>query len=467
MSKKVEVAIIGAGSAGLYAESQVRKKTQDYVLINGGAHGTTCARVGCMPSKALIQIAHCYHERKHFADSGISGAEHLSVDISKVLDRVRSFRDRFVGGIISSSIDTLGEKRVDGYAKFIDRNTLEVDGERIEAQKIIIATGSTPIIPKEWESFSDKLLTTDTIFEQKTLPKKIAVVGLGIIGLEIGQALSRLGIEVVGASLGEKIAGIGDPEVNAKAIELIGAEFPLWLGVPVELQECGDGIKLRSGDREVVVDKVLVSLGRRAFLEHLGLENLGIELDVRGLPKYNKNTMQVEDLPIFIAGDVNGDRQILHEAGDEGRIAGYNTVHSEIRSFKRKVPFGVVFSDPNIVFCGARYKEIESRDDTIVGRFDFKFHGRAVVMNKNAGILSLYVDKKDGLILGSEIIAPNAEHLAHHITWAIEQGLSVYELIKMPYYHPVIEEGLQAALIQCIKKIGVHKEGILESYFLD
>lgn len=467
MSRKVEVAIIGAGSAGLYAESQVRKHTDDYVLINGGAYGTTCARVGCMPSKALIQIADYFHERKHFEASGIHGAESLSVDIKEVLARVRSFRDRFVGGIVAHSIDTLGDKKIDGYAKFIDKNTLEVEGQKIEAKKIIIATGSAPLVPKEWEAFGEDILTTDTLFEQETLPKKIAIVGMGVIGLEIGQALSRLGLEVVGISSGKNISGISDPEVNAKAIELIGSEFPLWLGEGAKLEKCSEGIRLRSGDKEIVVDKVLASIGRRPLLKHLELENIGVKLDKHGLPSYNRYTMQVENLPIFIAGDVNGDRLLLHEAGDEGRIAGYNAVHGEVRSFKRKVPFGLVFSDPNIASCGFRFDEVKNRDDIVVERFDFSFHGRAVVMNKNYGILSLYVEKGSGKIVGSEMIAPGGEHLVHHIAWAIENNLSVYDLIKMPFYHPVVEEGLQALLTQCIKKIGVHKEGILESRFLD
>ena len=196
-TKTVDVAIIGAGSAGLYALGQVRRARKSFVLVNGGEPGTTCARVGCMPSKALIQVAEDYHRRTILGRYGVDGHEGLDLDIPEALEHVQDLRDTFVDRVLSNSTDKLGDEFVEGYARFVERNLLEMDsGERIRADKIIIATGSRPMVPESWRDFGDRVLTTDDFFEQEDLPGSVAVIGMGTIGLELGQSLQRLGIEV-------------------------------------------------------------------------------------------------------------------------------------------------------------------------------------------------------------------------------------------------------------------------------
>jgi dihydrolipoamide dehydrogenase len=180
-------------------------------------------------------------------------------------------------------------------------------------------------------------------------------------------------------------------------------------------------------------------------VEGLRLENAGIELDLRGIPHYNPNTMQCGDSHIFIAGDVNGERPILHEAGDEGKIAGYNAAHDEVLAFKRKVPLSINFCDPNICLVGARYGELDL-EQTAIGEVKLAPVGRAMIMGQNRGIIRLYADKQSGRMLGAEMITTRGENLAHLVNWAVTQGLTVGELVQMPFYHPVIEEALQAAL---------------------
>jgi len=197
MVREVDVAIIGAGSAGLFALSQVKKKTDNYVLINGGELGTTCARVGCMPSKVLIQVAEDYHRRSIFEREGIVGAEKLSIDAAECMEHVQDLRDIFVDKTLSVT-DNMGDELIAGYARFTSNDALNVNGEEIKCKKIIIATGSTPVVPDSWKAFADKVITSDDFFELEKLPRSVAIVGLGSIGLEIGQALSRLGVEVIG-----------------------------------------------------------------------------------------------------------------------------------------------------------------------------------------------------------------------------------------------------------------------------
>lgn len=464
MKREVEVAIIGAGSAGLYALSQVKKETDNFLVINEGPYGTTCARVGCMPSKSLIRIAEYYHERAYFEKSGIQNSEKLTVSMPDVLKRVRKHRDILVEGNIKN-ITRLGEKVLSGRAAFIDTNTLKVGDDVVVAKKIIIATGSTPVFDPKWETFKAHILTTDELFEQEDLPPTLGVLGLGVIGLELGQALSRLGIKITAVHSKAFIGGLSDPDVNENMLELCKQEFDILFG-HAQLSKVGDKIKMRTDTGEVLVDKVLVAIGRKPNLESLKLENVGISLDKRGMPNFNPQTMQIENLPIYIAGDVNADRPLLHEAADEGRIAGYNAVKNQ-KKFKRKVPLAIVFTDPNIALVGKAYDEIKDDENVITGSYNFQQQGRAFLINKNAGLAHLYVNTHNGILLGAQLVAPGGEHLAHHLAWAMEEELSVFEMLQLPFYHPTLEEGLYALLLDCVKKIGYKKEGILEVPFLD
>ncbi len=463
MKKNVKVAIIGAGTAGLYALSQVKKQTDNFLLINSGPYGTTCARVGCMPSKSLINIAEYYHSRKHFEKSGIANADALEVSIPQVLQRVRDHRD-FLTEHNVKSVERYGDKVLDGKAEFIDKHTLRVGDDIITAEKIIIATGSTPILDSSWETFKEQILTTDTLFEQENLPETLGVLGLGVIGLELGQALARLGIKVTAIQSKEFIGGLSDPEINDFMVNTCKEEFDVWLGGRATLSKVGDKIKITSGEKEILVDKVLASVGRKPNLASLKLENIGLKLDKRGMPNFDKNTMQIEDLPIFLAGDVTAERPLQHEAADEGRIAGYNAVHPT-EKFKRKVPLSIVFSDPNITFVGVDYREIKDNANVVTGSFDFTKQSRAMLMNQNRGLAKLYVQKSDGKLLGAQMAIPHGEHLAHHLAWAIEKKLTVHEMLELPFYHPTLEEGLFMMLLDCIKKIDVKKDGVLELSF--
>jgi dihydrolipoamide dehydrogenase len=457
--RSVDVAIIGSGSAGLNALSQVRKAGKSFVLINGGEPGTTCARVGCMPSKAMIQVAEDYHRRTHLGKYGVDGHEALTLDAAEALEHVQDLRDTFVDRVLTNSTDDMPEDLfLQDYARFLEPTLLEVGGRQIRAGAVVIATGSRPLVPHAWRGLGDRLLTTDTLFELEDLPAAVAVIGLGTIGLELGQSLHRLGVDVTGFDQRTTIAGITDPEVAEAAIEIIGKEFPLHLGEPAEIRDEGGRLRVSAGDDGVVVDQVLCSIGRVPNVDGLGLENLGVPLDERGLPAFDRNSMQVADLPVYIAGDVTGERPILHEAGDEGKIAGWNAARGARQPFRRKTPLFVNFCDPNICAVGHRYAELDP-ETTAIGQIRFAPVGRALIMGKNRGILRVYADQTTGRLIGSEMIGPRGENLAHLICWCIEQQLTVGQMLRMPFYHPVIEEALQAALYDLYGKVDAKNDG--------
>jgi dihydrolipoamide dehydrogenase len=461
MTREVDVAIIGAGSAGLFALSQVRKYTDRYVLIDGGELGTTCARVGCMPSKVLIQVAEDFHRRKIFSREGIDGEAELSVDAEAALEHVQDLRDVFVDKTLAVTDELGPDQLVEAYARFVDNNTLEVDGEQIRAKSIVIATGSSPVVPAAWQDFSDNIITTDDLFEREDLPDSMAVIGLGVIGLEIGQSLQRLGVDVTGFDMLTSIAGLQDEVVNQQAITIIGKELPMFFGAAASIDADGEQLKVSAGENTVTVDKVFASLGRRPNLSQLGLENTDIKLDDSGIPVFDAHTMQLADMPVFIAGDVDADRPILHEAGHEGRVAGLNAVRSalgeNITAFKRKTPLAITFCDPNIATIGARLDQLNA-DTTAIAEIAFGPVSRALMIGKNRGVLRLYVNKSDGLLLGAAMVCVKGENIAHLIAWSIQQRLTVFDMLKMPFYHPVIEEALQAALYSVLAELDVKQE---------
>jgi dihydrolipoyl dehydrogenase len=450
---RVDVAIIGSGSAGLYALNKVKSAGKSFVLINGGELGTTCARVGCMPSKALIQAANDYSRRRILGRYGVAGQDAMEIDLDETMEYVQDMRDTFVDRVMSNSTDHMSDDvLITGYARFLEPNLLEADGKLIRADKIIIATGSRSILPKAWEQFGDKIITSETLFELEQMPASVAVIGLGTIGLEIGQSLSRLGVEITGFDQLDQIGGIEDPEVAKKALKILRKDFPIHLGVAAEISNKGEKLKVKAGDESVVVELVLACLGRTPNVEQLELKNADVELNERGIPIYNKNSMQVGDSHIFLAGDVNGDAPLMHEAGDEGRIAGHNAASEQISYFQRKPHISINFCDPNICHVGMRWSELD-QDRVATGEVKLAPVGRALIMGKNMGIIRVYADKTSGKLLGAAMICANGENLAHLLAWSIQQELTVGDLLQMPFYHPVIEEALQAALNDLYEKV--------------
>lgn len=461
--RKYDVVIIGAGSAGLSARREVEKKTDNYLVIDGGILGTTCARVGCMPSKVLIQAAEDFHRRDKLLEEGIHGGENLTIDTKELMTHVRKLRDRFVRGVHSGMSNWKSDKHFLGsYTHFIDPHTLEVDGEKIHAEKIIIATGSSPIIPEQLKPFKEFTIDTNSFFELEDLPKSMAVVGLGVIGMELGQALDRVGVNVVGIARRKRIAGISDPKLTDYVADKFSEEMNLDFSGIKNVEQVGDQLKLTLESGEYLVDKILVTSGRSVNVENLKLDNLNIKLDSKGLPKYSKTNFSLDELPhIFIAGDVNGQRPILHDASDEGVISGFNSVAESLTNFKTRTPLAITFSDPNIASVGKSYQElIDEKSDFAIGEVSFEGQGRAIVKLKEIGMLRIYGDKKSGKILGSELFAPSGEHLAHLISWAIAMNLSVNETISLPFYHPVVEEGLRTALRDLRDKVNEERPSL-------
>ena len=455
MGATLDTIIIGAGTAGLAALREVRKRTDRFLIVNEGPWGTTCARVGCMPSKALIEAANAFQRRHALREFGIHGAEGLAADIPAVLQRVRKLRDDFVAGALKAT-EGLGAASISGRATLLSPGTVDIDGTVHTARSIIIATGSRPRLPDEWLAFGDRMLTTDTLFEQPTLGPRIAVIGMGPLGAEIAQALARLGLQVAAFATSDKLGGLTDDAINADLLALLKKEMVLHVGEPAQLREVPGGIEVSSGINRVVVDHVIAAMGRVPNIDAMGLETLGVPLDEHGLPQIDRQTMQVGDLRVFMAGDVDTHAPLLHEAADDGHIAGMNALAEAPTPFQRRTPLSIVFTDPQIAVVGPKRADMDPAT-TIVGTVRFDNQGRAVAAQRNQGRLCVYAHRATGKLLGAEMCAPEGEHLAHLLALAVQQQLTVHDVLGMPIYHPVLEEGLRSALRDAARQLDVER----------
>ena len=452
-SRQVDVAVIGAGSAGLPAFRAARKYTENIVLIEGGTYGTTCARVGCMPSKLLIAAAEAAHSVEAASGFGVHASK-PTINGEEVMGRVRRERDRFVSFVLKD-VENIDEKHlIRKHATFLDDCTLQVGDSTIDAKTIVIATGSSPIVLPMFDEIGDRLIVNDDIFEWETLPESVAVFGSGVIGLELGQAMHRLGVRIRLFGRSGSIKPLSDMAIRDYAEKVFKSEFFLDTKANLlGLERVVNKVKIRFVDHEDGIEKaekfdyVLVATGRSPNVKGLGLENTSLKLDSRGVPIFDPATMQCGNSSVFIAGDANNILPLQHEAADEGYIAGDNAGRfPEIKPGLRRSPLAIVFCDPQIAMVGQSWKEIEGQKDVVVGKIFFEGQGRSRVILKNKGLMHIYADRNSGLFLGSEFIGPQAEHLAHLLSWAHQQKMTIPQMLQMPFYHPVIEEGLRTAL---------------------
>ena len=459
---KTDVAVIGAGTAGLSAYRSAKAAGRSALLIEGGAYGTTCARVGCMPSKLLIAPAEAAHGVERFGAFGLRLPGDVVVDGKAVMARVRAERDRFVGFVLQGVAGIPARDKLEGHARFVGDTTLVVGDTTVTAHAVVIATGSSPAYPAAWAALGDRLVTNETLFEWTDLPGAVAVFGPGVIGLELGQALHRLGVRVKVFGRGGGVGPLADPELIAEARRIFQAEFYLDTDARPDVARDGDRVVVRYRDADGEwqtehFDHILAATGRTPNVRDLGLETTTLARNALGVPDFDRETLQCGRAPIFIAGDANGDVPVLHEAADEGRIAGENAARfPDVRPGMRRAGLVIVFTDPQIATVGGGYHAARRTPAGFVtGSVSFDDQGRARVMQRNRGLLHVYAELGSGVLLGAEMVGPDAEHLVHLLAWARQLDLTVGEMLALPFYHPVVEEGVRTALRDACAKLDV------------
>jgi dihydrolipoamide dehydrogenase len=448
-----DVAILGAGTAGMSAYREAARYTDRIALIDGGPLGTLCARVGCMPSKLLIAAADAAHHMRH---TDLFGIQSVTPDIDgvAVMQRVRDERDRFVSFVVEDVEGFDKGRLIREFAQFEDDHTLRLSGgEAITAKTFVIATGSRPSIPPPFEAAGDRLVVNDDVFEWQTLPHSVAVFGAGVIGLELGQALHRLGVRVRLFGRDNLVGPLTDPEVRTYAAGVFENEFPAIWHAETKISRDGDEVVVgwtdeNSGDEhEERFEYLIAATGRRPNLDKIGLTNTSVPVNGRGIPAYDPLSGRIGESHIFIAGDAAVDLPLLHEAADEGRLAGENAARYPDKFRRaRRTTLGVVFSDPQMAMAGSSYRSlVDQGSDFMIGQASFEDQGRARVKGVNKGLVRVYGECDTGRFLGAEMIGPAAEHIGHLLAWSVQNNLTVEQILQQPFYHPVLEEGIRTA----------------------
>jgi dihydrolipoamide dehydrogenase len=308
-------------------------------------------------------------------------------------------------------------------------------------------------VPPAFDAVRDRIVVSDDVFEWTVLPESLAVFGSGPLGIELGQALQRLGVRVRVFGRGGALGPLTDPVVRAAALAALGSEMALDPDANVvEVRRAAEGVAVHFVDRDgqsrlETFALALIATGRRPNLNGLGLENAGVPFDRAGVTGVDRGTMQLGNAAVFIAGDASHGTPVLHEAVDEGHIAGDNAArYPDVKPGPRRSRLEITFCEPQLTVVGPGFERLSRDFEIVIGEVSFEDQGRSRIMGRNRGLGRVYADPPNGRFLGAEIVGPCAEHLGHVLAWAHQQELTIDQMLAMPIYHPVVEEGLRTAL---------------------
>ncbi|WP_291338774.1 dihydrolipoyl dehydrogenase [Acinetobacter sp. UBA801] len=446
-----DLIIIGAGTAGISAYKEAIKYTQNLLIINHGPWDTTCARVGCMPSKVLISSANRMHDIQHAQEVALN--VDTKIDTSKIMSHVRKLRDRFTAATQKDVDRWETSHKISGFATFVDARTIQVNGQRYQAKSFIIAVGSTPAYDQSWkQALGERLITSDQIFELEKIPQTLAVIGSGVIAIELAQAMQRLGVNTTIFARSRKVGSLSSPELQKIAQDTLSKELNIkFETLPTQLKKTAQGVQLEYQEdgqtQNLTADYVLVATGRRSYLDQLQLENIDQSFNNSKHLPIDAYTKQLGQHAIFVVGDAHTNTPIQHEAAHEGREAVHNCLnYPNLKNLKTLTPIGIVFSSPEMATVGQSYKQLKDQNIAFTTGFvSYEKQGRALVLGKNKGGIEVYIDSSNHKLLGAELFVKAAEHMAHLLAWMIDGELTLEDILDKPFYHPTLEEGLRTA----------------------
>lgn len=446
-----DVIVIGGGTAGTAAAAEASRHTKRVALVNDGELGGLCILRGCMPTKSMLASAHAAHEVERLVGPNgfrVRATELPEIDFAGVMARKNAHVERFKRAKISS-IESGDYELICGRARFVRGGDFEVDGEKLRAKRFVIATGSQPVKP----DFGDpdlQALTSDDVMRMGSRPDSLIVVGSGAIGLELGQFFARMGTEVTLLSRASLLHRF-DRECGRVLSTALRHEPRFTLLSParvVSASRSGSRLQLTAeidGNLQTLIaDELLLATGRRADLDDLGLEHVGLE-PLRDELAHDA-AMRTENPAIYVAGDATGRHKILHLASEEGRVAGFNAARGAPGiEMDYRLEMGVVFTDPPFAQVGLTQPEVDRRRsepgcDIVTSEIDLSTTGRAITMAVEHGVWRMHADRQSCEILGSAIVGPRADELIHVVSTLMHFHAKVDDIAKMPWYHPTVTE---------------------------
>lgn len=453
-----DVIIIGSGPGGYVCAIRCAQLGLKTACVEGRETlGGTCLNVGCIPSKALLHASHMLHEAEHnFAKMGLKGKS-PSVDWPQML----AYKDDVIGQNTKGIEFLFKKNKVDwlkGWGEIPESGKVKVGDEVHEAKNIIIASGSEASnVPGADVTIDEKIVVTSTgALELGKIPKKMVVIGAGVIGLEMGSVYARLGAEVTVVEFLDAITPGMDAEVQKtfqRTLKKQGLKFVMGAAVnKVETLKTKAKVhyKIRKNDKEESIDAdvVLVATGRRPYTDGLGLEALGIEMTKGGQIKTDDHWKTNVD-GIYAIGDAIAGPMLAHKAEDEG-MAVAEVIAGNHGHVNYGVIPGVIYTHPEVATVGATEENLKEQDHKYkVGKFSFMGNGRAKAVFAGDGFVKLIADAETDRILGCHIIGPAAGDLIHEVCVAMEFGASAQDLALTCHAHPTYSEAVREAALAC------------------
>ncbi|WP_437895986.1 dihydrolipoyl dehydrogenase [Sorangium sp. So ce124] len=453
--KTYDAIVIGAGPGGYPCAIRLAQLKQKVLCIEKENVGGVCLNWGCIPSKALISAAHLYEKSQAGAAMGIkvSGVE---LDANKMQDWKEGIVKKLTGGV-GSLLKGNGADVVNGTATVVGPKRVDVtraDGsvEQFEATKaIVIATGSTTIEIPTFKFDGDTIIGAKEAVSLRRVPKRLMVIGGGVIGLELGMVYQAFGAElIVVEALPELLTGV-DPDctkvVERKILKRGGTIHKNAKALGYEKQKDGSvGVKIQAEGKEqtIVVDTVLVAVGMRPSSKGLGLEKVGVTVDQRGFVPTDK-FCRTNVPSIYAIGDVSGPPLLAHKATKEGEIAAEVIAGHKAEKDWVAIP-GAIFTDPEIATVGLTEAEAKAKGlEVSIGKFPFSVLGKAMAMNETEGFVKIVADKKTKQVLGVHIVGPEASTMISEASLSLEMAAFLEDLSLTIHPHPTLGESLMEA----------------------
>ncbi|WP_095202601.1 dihydrolipoyl dehydrogenase [Mesorhizobium carmichaelinearum] len=449
--------VIGAGPGGYVCAIRAGQLGVDTVIVEAGKPGGTCLNVGCIPSKALIHAAEEFEKVAHM----VGGKSPLGISVSApVLDLTKTvaWKDGIVGRLnsgVAGLLKKAGVKTVHGWATFRDGKTVEVETETgsqvIRAETIVIATGSAPV-ELSFLPFGGPVISSTDALALSAVPKKLAVVGGGYIGLELGMAFAKMGAEVTVVEALPRVLAQYDAELTRPVVKRLAAlGIEVMTGAKAKgLSTKGDALLVETADgknTKVSADKILVTVGRKPVTEGWGLDQ--IDLDMAGKFIRIDDQCRTSMRGIFAIGDVTGEPMLAHRAMAQGEMVA-EIVAGHKRSWdKRSIP-AVCFTDPELVTAGLSPEEAKAQGEIKIGLFPFAANGRAMTKLGEDGFVRVVARADNHLVLGIQAVGQGVSELAAAFGLALEMGARLEDIAGTIHAHPTQGEGFQEAALKAL-----------------
>ncbi|MGM0952419.1 MAG: dihydrolipoyl dehydrogenase [Pseudomonadota bacterium] len=464
MSDKYDVIVIGAGPGGYVAAikaSQLGLKTacvESWTGEDGKSQvlGGTCLNVGCIPSKALLEVTHKFEETSHDYESMGIMAKDVEINVAKMQERKAGIVKQLTGGI-AGLFKANGVTSIHGHGKLLAGRKVEVtdkDGntKTYEADNVIIATGSKPIEIPPAPFDGEHIVDSEGALEFEEVPKRLGVIGAGVIGLELGSVWARLGSEVTVIEAQDTFLPVVDQQVAKdakKQFEKQGLNIVLgarMTGAEVKRKLVNVSYEDANGKQEAKFDKLIVAVGRRPYTDGALAEDSGVKMDERGFIFVDDNC-KTEAPGVWAIGDVVRGPMLAHKASEEGVM-----VAERIAGHKPQVNYdcipNVIYTSPEVAWVGKTEEELKAEGEEYnVGTFPFAANGRAMAANGTAGLVKIIADAKTDRILGFHVIGPQASEIVAQGVIAMEFGSSAEDLALTCFAHPTLSESVHEAAL--------------------